>query len=200
MSRLVIGLTGGIGSGKTAASDYLASKGITVVDADQVAREVVEPGEPALAAIAAHFGAHLLNAQGRLDRAALRAIVFSDEAQRRALEAITHPAIRSRIQSQLAASRSAYTLLVSPLLFETGQAAFAQRTLVVDVPEAQQRARAAQRDGVSAAQIDSIMAAQLPRAQRLSRADDVVDNNGDLPHLYRQLDSLHSHYLRLACP
>jgi len=195
---LIIGLTGGIGSGKTAASDYLAEQGITVVDADQVAREIVAPGEPALRAIAAHFGDDILQVDGSLNRAALRQRVFADPAERQALEAITHPAIRERILSRLQASTSPYTLLVSPLLFETGQADFCQRTVVIDAEESLQQARAAARDGVGEDQIARIMAAQMPRAERLARADDVVINQGDREDLYLQLDDLHRRYLALA--
>jgi len=195
---LIIGLTGGIGSGKTAASDYLAEQGITVVDADQVAREIVAPGEPALRAIAAHFGDDILQVDGSLNRAALRQRVFADPAERQALEAVTHPAIRERILSRLQASTSPYTLLVSPLLFETGQADFCQRTVVIDAEESLQQARAAARDGVGEDQIARIMAAQMPRAERLARADDVVINQGDREDLYLQLDDLHRRYLALA--
>ncbi len=195
---LIIGLTGGIGSGKTVASDYLADKGIDVVDADRVAREIVAAGEPALDAIRRHFGEAVILPDGTLDRPALRARVFADPRQRAALEAITHPAIRERILQHLQAGSSPYILLVSPLLFETGQAAFCQRTLVIDVDEATQRSRASSRDGVSAAQIDSIIAAQLPREERLKRADDIVVNHGEREDLYLQLDDLHRRYLDMA--
>lgn len=195
---LIIGLTGGIGSGKTVASDYLADKGIDVVDADRVAREIVAAGEPALDAIRRHFGETVILPDGTLDRPALRARVFADPQQRAALEAITHPAIRERILQHLQAGSSPYILLVSPLLFETGQASFCQRTLVIDVDEATQRTRASSRDGVSAAQIDSIIAAQLPREERLKRADDIVVNHGVREDLYLQLDDLHRRYLDMA--
>lgn len=195
---LIIGLTGGIGSGKTVASDYLADKGIDVVDADRVAREIVATGEPALDAIRRHFGEAVILPDGTLDRPALRARVFADPQQRAALEAITHPAIRERILQHLQAGSSPYILLVSPLLFETGQASFCQRTLVIDVDEATQRTRASSRDGVSAAQIDSIIAAQLPREERLKRADDIVVNHGVREDLYLQLDDLHRRYLDMA--
>lgn len=195
---LIIGLTGGIGSGKTLASDYLAEKGIDVVDADRVAREIVEPGEPALAAIAAHFGVDVLQADGSLNRAALRARVFADPAERSVLEAITHPAIRARILHHLQAATSPYVLLVSPLLFETGQADFCQRTVVIDADESAQKVRASSRDGVSETQIASIIAAQMPRSERLRRSDDIVVNHGAPDDLYLQLDDLHQKYLELA--
>ena len=195
---LVIGLTGGIGSGKTLASDYLESLGISVTDADRIAREVVAVGEPALAAIAAHFGADVLMPDGQLNRAALRERVFADPAERKALEAITHPAIRARIAQRLSESRSPYSVLVSPLLFESGQSAFCQRTLLIDADESHQIARAAQRDGVPEAQISSIVAVQMSRAERRARADDIVLNDGAPEDLYRALDRLHATYLSLA--
>ncbi len=194
----VVGLTGGIGSGKTAASDYLASLGIGVVDADVVARDIVAIGQPALNQIAQHFGSDILQADGSLNRSALRAIVFHQPSERKVLESITHPAIRQRIQQQLASSTSPYTLLVSPLLFESGQYQFANRLLVIDASEDLQRQRASMRDGVSSEQIASIMAAQLTRAERLQNADDVVINHGDLDELYQQLDLVHQRYLQLS--
>ncbi|MBA3981553.1 MAG: dephospho-CoA kinase [Alcanivorax sp.] len=194
----VVGLTGGIGSGKTAASDYLASLGITVVDADLASRVIVEPGQPALAAIEAHFGAEVIAADGTLDRRALRERVFADPEQRKALEAITHPAIGAEIMRQLQASRSPYTVLVSPLLLETSQHRMAQRILLIDVPEALQVARTTSRDEVPAAQVEAIMAAQMPREEKRARADDIVVNDGDLSHLQAQLDTLHARYLEMA--
>ena len=179
----VVGLTGGIGSGKTAASDYLHSLGIDVVDADVVARDVVAIGQPALAKIAQHFGTAVLLADGSLNRSALRTIVFNNADERKVLETITHPAIRQEILQQLTASVSPYTLLVSPLLFESGQYQFAHRNLVIDASEDLQRQRAALRDGVSCEQINNIMAAQLTRTERNRRADDIVINHGDLADL-----------------
>ena len=194
----VVGLTGGIGSGKTAASDYLHSLGIDVVDADIVARDVVAIGQPALAQIAQHFGTAVLLADGSLNRSALRTIVFINADERKVLETITHPAIRQEILQQLKASVSPYTLLVSPLLFESGQYQFAHRNLVIDASEDLQRQRAALRDGVSSEQINNIMAAQLTRAERNRRADDIVINHGDLADLYQQLYAVHQQYLQLS--
>ncbi|MES2919883.1 MAG: dephospho-CoA kinase [Pseudomonadota bacterium] len=195
---LVIGLTGGIGSGKTLATDHFQRLGITVVDADLAARVVVEPGRPALAEIAAAFGADMLQADGRLDRAALRRLVFADPAQRRRLEAITHPRIAEEIRRQLAASTSPYTILVSPLLFESGQHHFAQRTVLIDAHESLQRHRAATRDQVSEKQIEAIMAAQLSREERRARADDVILNEGHIEHLQALVEKLHERYLEMA--
>ena len=194
----VVGLTGGIGSGKTAASDYLASRGITVVDADVIARDIVAIGQPALLAIAQHFGTDILHADGSLNRGALRSIVFNQPAERKVLEAITHPAIRQDIQQRIAASVSPYTLLVSPLLFESGQHQLTHRNLVIDASEDLQRQRAATRDGVSAEQINTIMAAQLTRRERNLRANDIVINHGDLQDLYQRLDAVHQLYLNLS--
>lgn len=194
----VVGLTGGIGSGKTAASDYLHSLGINVVDADIVARDVVAVGQPALTQIAQHFGAEVLQADGSLNRSALRTIVFNNANERKVLEMITHPAIRQEILQQLTASASPYTLLVSPLLFESGQYQFAHRNLVIDTSEDLQRHRAALRDGVSSEQINRIMAAQLTRTERNHRADDIVINQGDLTDLYQQLHTVHQQYLQLS--
>lgn len=198
MSQLVIGLTGGIGSGKTAASDWFAAQGIAVVDADLVSRVVVEPGQPALAEIRAHFGDAVITADGRLDRAALRARVFDDPAERRWLEALLHPRIAAEILRQLQAAQSAYAILASPLLFETGQKDFVRRTLLVDVPEDIQLARTRARDKVDEQQVRNIMAAQMSRADRRARADDIVVNDGSLADLHAQLATLHARYLALA--
>ncbi len=194
----VVGLTGGIGSGKTVASDYLALLGITVVDADVIARDIVATGQPALRAIAQHFGSDILCADGSLNRSALRNIVFNQPTERKVLEAITHPAIRQDIQQRIIASTSPYTLLVSPLLFESGQHQFTQRTLVIDASEDLQRQRASTRDSVSAEQINSIMAAQLTRQERNERANDIVINHGDLQDFYQQLDVVHQQYLNFS--
>lgn len=198
MSRLVIGLTGGIGSGKTMATDHFARLGITVVDADLASRVVVEPGRPALEEIARHFGPDVLQPDGSLNRPALRAIVFADPEARKVLERITHPRIAEEIARQLAASTSPYTILVSPLLFESGQDRFATRTVLVDTTEALQQQRAARRDGVSEEQIKAIMAVQMSRDDRLARADDILLNDGDLNHLHAAVEALHQRYLALA--
>ncbi|KHJ51547.1 dephospho-CoA kinase [Halomonas sp. NyZ770] len=197
---MIIGLTGGIGSGKSTVARAFGELGAGWVDADDIAREVVMPGEPALAAIAQRFGQQILDADGGLNRAALRQIVFSDPEQRRWLESETHPRIRERLQLRLKelALNSPYVLLVSPLLFESGQDALAQRTLVVDVPEALQLSRTLARDGVSEAQVRAILAAQLSRQERLSRAHDVIDNSGSLEHLQHQVVTLHRRYSTIA--
>lgn len=195
---LVIGLTGGIGSGKSAASDYFSSLGITVVDADLASRTVVQPGKPTLNAIAQRFGGNMINADGSLHRAALRELVFSDKQALKALEAITHPAIRTELLNQLQQSQSPYTILVSPLLLETNQHQLADRVLLIDVEEQTQLDRTVQRDKVSRQQVEAIMAAQMPRQTRQSKADDILLNDGDLAALHGKLNTLHQTYLKLA--
>ena len=195
---LIVGLTGGIGSGKTAVSDCFQDLGVTVVDADVVARQVVEPGTPALEKIADRFGSHIVQDDGSLDRAQLRTIVFAEPEQRQWLEQLTHPLIRSGIKSGLENATSAYAILVSPLLVESGQSELTQRILVVDVPESLQLQRTMQRDNNSAEQVQAIMAAQADRQQRLNYADDVLLNDGSLQQLQSKVDELHQRYLRLA--
>jgi dephospho-CoA kinase len=195
---LVIGLTGGIGSGKTAVSDRFKAKGITVVDADVVAREVVEPGTKALVSIAEHFGADVIQADGALDRAALRKKVFQDEAERKWLEKLLHPAIGEAIFNQLAAAKSPYAIFVSPLLIETSQLQLAERILVVDVPIETQIQRTMTRDSNDEAQVKAIIAAQATREQRLVKAHDVIVNDQGLAHLDTEVERLHQRYLQLA--
>lgn len=191
----IVGLTGGIGSGKSAASQWFEHQDIEVVDADVVAREVVQLGQPALEKIAQHFGDWVLQADGQLDRRALRDYIFQHPEARQQLEAITHPIIRQSILSQLQQAQSAYVILVSPLLFETGQDRMTHRNLLVDVSEATQLKRASQRDAQSTEQIQKIIATQMPRSEKLKRADDVVHNEGTLDELYQQLMRLHTDYL-----
>ena len=194
----VLGLTGGIGSGKSAVAACFKKNGIKVVDADIAARKVVEPGMPALQAIAEHFGEHVLQTDGTLDRAALRSIVFNDALQRQWLEQLLHPAIGEWIASEIASATSAYVILESPLLLETEQRKSTQRTLVVDVSKELQIERATARDDNSREQIEAIIAAQLPRKERLARADDVIDNSGSLADLESAVDTLHQQYLTIA--
>ncbi len=195
---LVVGITGGIGSGKTAVTRRFEQRGITVVDADLVARLIVEPGTPALTAIATHFGAGILQADGALDRAALRNRVFSDESERRWLERLTHPLIAQEIVDQISASRSPYTILSSPLLLDTSQKALVDCVVVVDVPEALQLQRTMQRDSNDEAQVRRIMAAQMSRADRVERADIVIDNSRSLEELDSQVEELHKEFLQRA--
>ena len=201
MSRYFIGLTGGIASGKSALEKVFAAHGIVVADADLLAREVVRPGEPALAAVVARFGHSVLQADGQLDRAALRVRVFGDDEERRALEAILHPAIRARLREICEQAASPYAIAMIPLLTEGGgrQAyPWLHRILVVDTPEAVQKARLMQRDGIDTALAARMMAAQATRTERLALADDIVVNDGDITHLQRAADKLHARYLALA--
>ena len=194
MSDYFIGLTGGIASGKSALERAFAAHGVVVADADLLAREVVAPGEPALAAVVEHFGAGVL-------RAALRVRVFGDPDQRRALEAILHPAIRARLEAICRAAPGPYAIAMVPLLTEGGGRAaypWLHRILVVDTPAAVQKARLMQRDGIDATLADQMMAAQASRAERLALADDIVVNDGDIHHLQHAADALHLRYLALA--
>ena len=201
MSDYFIGLTGGIASGKSALEKAFAKQGVVVADADLLAREVVAPGEPALAAVVERFGADVLQADGQLDRAALRVRVFGDPDQRRALEAILHPAIRARLEAICRAAPGPYAIATVPLLTEGGGRAaypWLHRILVVDTPAAVQKARLMQRDGIDATLADQMMAAQASRAERLALADDIVVNDGDIHHLQHAADALHLRYLALA--
>jgi dephospho-CoA kinase len=194
----VVGLTGGIGSGKTAVSDYLQQQGIEVVDADIVAREVVKPGTSALAAIAQHFGSAMLQADGSLDRAKLRSKIFSDSKAKIWLERLLHPLIGKTINQQLAHAQSPYVLFVSPLLIESGQDAICDRVIVVDVPEALQLERTMARDNNHAEQVQSIITSQASREQRLAKATDVIENSAGLAELEQQAQALHQKLLALA--
>ncbi|ARN73034.1 dephospho-CoA kinase [Oceanicoccus sagamiensis] len=194
----IVGLTGGIGSGKTAVSDHLQSLGIDIVDADLASRTVVEPGQPALTQIAEHFGEEILLPDQSLDRAALRQKIFSKPADKQWLEALLHPLIAEEISYQLAKTTSPYALFVSPLLLEIGQSAICDRILVVDVPEAMQIARTTQRDNNDEEQVRRIIASQIPRQQRLEKADDIIENTQGLAELQQQAAVLHQHYLSLA--
>ena len=196
--QLVVGITGGIGSGKSAVTDYLETKGITVVDADKVARVVVEPGTSGLAAIAEHFGRDILLPDGTLDRAALRKIVFDEPDERKVLEGITHPRIREEIARQLSEAGSPYVVLASPLLLESGQSSFADYVVVVDVPESVQLSRTMTRDDNSEQLVKSIMAVQLDRETRLARSDTSISNEGTLEELHTRVDALHTDLLRRA--
>jgi dephospho-CoA kinase len=192
---LVVGVTGGIGSGKSAVTQRFQQLGITVIDADLAARVVVEPGRAALEAIAAHFGPQIILGDGSLDRAALRQRVFADDSERRWLERLTHPLISQEIRDQLAAVVSPYCILSSPLLLETSQQELVDCVVVVDVPEETQLARTVHRDNNSEAQVRRIMAAQLPRQARLEQADIVIDNSGPLAELDDVIMELHKEFL-----
>ncbi len=203
---LRVGLTGGIASGKTLVTGLFERLGAPVVDADVVSREVVEPGEPALAEIGREFGPEVMAADGRLDRRALRSLVFADPAARRRLEAILHPRIRERLLARLEAIEregAAYAVVAVPLLVETDFAALVDRVLVVDCPRETQRRRLMARDGLDEREADAMIDAQTDRATRLAAADDVVDNSGEKAATRGQVERLHALYLSLStdvCP
>jgi dephospho-CoA kinase len=195
---LTVALTGGIGSGKSTVAERLAELGVPVIDTDQLARELVEPGMPALEEIVRTFGQELLNAQGRLDRKALRTRVFAEPRDRQRLETILHPRIRAEMLRRLSKFDAPYAVLVIPLLVETGQTDLADRVLVVDVPEAIQIQRVRQRDGSEEASVRRILTAQSDRTTRLAAADDVIDNSGTPEQLTHQIRRLHRRYMQLA--
>jgi dephospho-CoA kinase len=194
-----IGLTGGIGCGKSSAAAIFQELGAAVVDTDEIAHELTRPGSAALAAIQREFGADYIAADGGLDRTRMRRLVFSDPAARKRLEAILHPLIRTESQARITAAQQPYVIVVVPLLLETGAySALVKRVLVVDCDEAQQMARTTSRSGLSAAEVRAVMAAQVPRAVRLAAADDVLRNDADLTTLRREAEALHAKYLALA--
>lgn len=180
---LVIGLTGGIGSGKSTVATLFANHGVPIIDADIVAREVTEPHEPALKHITTHFGDHLLLKDGQLDRTALRNIIFEQPNERIWLENLLHPIIRQRIEQQINRVAAPYCIVIIPLLFETGPYPFLNRILVIDAPENDQIERAASRDESAQSQIASILKTQATREERLKGADDIIINQGPLTNL-----------------
>ena len=192
---MIIGLTGGIGSGKTAVSDIFQDLGITIVDADLASRVVVEKGREELNKISSHFGKDIINSNGELDRAQLRDIIFNSEEEKLWLESLLHPAIASQIQMELDSSNSLYTVLVSPLLLETDQRNFCKKVIVVDVPEEIQIQRTANRDNVSEEQVKSIISSQIDRISRLEQADEVIVNDGSLQELESKVQQLHKKFI-----
>lgn len=195
---LIVGLTGGIGSGKSEASKRFAERGVLVVDSDTVAREVVKQGTAALAQIAGHFGTGILDAAGDLNRRKLREIIFSDPAEKQWLESLLHPIINAEIRFQLANSTSTYSVLVSPILLETQQFQLVDRILVIDTSEQHQIERASIRDKNNEAQIKAIMQTQLSRQERCARATDIIQNHGSIDELDVQIEKLHQLYVELA--
>ena len=195
---LIVGLTGGIGSGKSTIAKQFAALGIVSVDADQASRAVVEPGMPALAAIEAYFGATIITPDGELNRPTLREIIFSDPAQKTWLETLLHPLIRDWIMAQLQAADSDYVILESPLLFETDQHKLVDTVLLVDVPVALQLERASTRDGSNKEQIQLIVDAQMPRQEKRDRADFEFDNAQPLDSLAARVLALHREFLLMA--
>ena len=193
----ILGLTGGIGSGKSAVAQHFIDLGVHLVDADHAARWVVEPGRPALAQIVERFGERVLRPDGTLDRTALRHLVFQDEEQRRWLEGLLHPLIFQEIDLHLARAQSPYAILVSPLLVESGQHRMTQRVLVVDAPEHLQLQRSMARDSSSEEQIRAILNAQTSREERLRHADDILVNDRNLAWLKSEVERLHHFYMTL---
>jgi len=195
MANWVLGLTGGIGSGKSAVSAIFEELGIQVVDADIVAREVVEPGSVGLTKITAHFGDEILTSNGTLDRAKLRAIIFADESQKQWLNNLLHPLIRESMLSQLKQATSNYVILVAPLLFENGLEKYCNHTLLIDVPVDVQITRTTARDNVSVELAKQIIASQMSRADKQQKAGDILDNNRPLEEVKTDVQKLHEKYL-----
>lgn len=198
MAKWILGLTGGIGAGKTTVSDFLNRLGIVVVDADIVAREVVEPGSDGLAAIVAHFGEQILTTEGTLDRQALRETIFSDEKEKLWLNALLHPMIREQLLAQLTRAQSDYVILSAPLLFENGLEQYCDKTLLVDVPVEVQIARTCKRDNSQRQQIERIIEAQMSRADKRDKADFILDNDQPIEAMHKQLNTLHQTFLQQA--
>lgn len=195
---LLIALTGGIASGKTAVAQLFAQLGVPVLDTDQIARDIVEPGTPGLALLVEEFGASILDSAGRLDRARMRERIFADPDERKKIESILHPAIREELTRRSAAATGAYQIHVIPLLVETSQRRRYDRVLVVDCPEEDQLRRLMARDGTTLDEARNILAAQASREQRLSVADDVIVNTGTVDDLPGFVATLHKNYAMLA--
>ena len=193
-----VGLTGGIASGKSTAAKFFGALGVPILDSDQIARDVVEPGQPPLERLVERFGRKILTADGHLDRPALRDIVFADPKARADLEALTHPAIGAAMEARSAAAGGPYQILVIPLLVEKNLAAHVDRVLVVDCDEELQIRRLRDRDGSTADQVQAILKAQAPRTARLKAADDVIRNDSDMSAVRDQVAALHARYLELA--
>jgi dephospho-CoA kinase len=195
---LRVGLTGGIASGKSAVASEFSKLGAAIIDTDELARDVVEPGQPALQAIIDRFGSGVLDAQGRLDRRRMRERIFQNPAEKQALEAIVHPAIRAAQQARSAAAQGTYQVHVVPLLIDTRSQSLYDRVLVVDCTPETQFARLLRRDGITRELAERMLAAQATREQRLALADDVLDNNGAITELPKKVAVLHQRYLELA--
>ena len=198
MSMFVVGLTGGIGSGKTVASDRFEELGVKVVDADIASRVVVEIGKPALSSIEGEFGSDVISDDGSLNRAKLREIIFKDDEAKSWLESLLHPLIGQHILDEIVSATSRYVILVSPLLFETTQFQMCNRTLLIDVPKDIHVLRTAKRDKVPESQVEKIIASQMDRDQKIGKADDVIVNDGEIGDLISKIDKIHQRYIELA--
>jgi dephospho-CoA kinase len=195
---LVVGLTGGIGSGKTTVANGFSALGVPVIDTDKLARELVEPGQPALDEIISTFGSEAISANGQLDRDYMRQLIFTDNSRKSQLEAILHPRIRQRVRALLEDIRSPYCIVVIPLLLETGQTDLVDRILVVDAPEKEQLTRVAARDSLSDNAIKAIIRSQVDRNTRLAAADDIIVNDRGMSELTGHIRKLHRHYMDIA--
>lgn len=198
MANFILGLTGGIGAGKTVISNALLDKGITIVDADVIARDVVALGTEGLNAISAHFGSDILDEDGKLNRAKLRAIIFSNENEKTWLNQLLHPMIRNEIRQQLKKATSRYVVLSAPLLFENKLDTYCDLSLLIDVPVSVQIQRTCARDSAEREQVESIIASQMSRKDKIQRADKVLDNDRRLQTVLKDLDDLHQYFLHLA--
>lgn len=194
----IVAVTGGIGSGKSEVTQRFASLGIEVIDADVIARELVAPGQPALAEIQCRFGGAVIAEDGQLDRRKMRSEIFADPAKKQLLEALLHPLIASIMQQRASAATGPYVVLAIPLLAESHRYDWVDRVVVVDVPETVQRERIMRRDALDGSQAEAVIQAQAKRAQRLAIADDVIDNSGDLSMLDDAVRDLHAGYLEIA--
>ena len=195
---LVIGLTGGIGSGKSTVAQQFESLGVPVIDADVITRELVKPGQDALNEIEAYFGSEVIQADGQLNRAWLRAFIFDNPDERKVLEGILHPRARKNAQKRIANLKTPYCILCVPLLIESGWTDMVQRVLVVDLSRELQIQRTVERDGISRKQAEAIIDTQINRNARLAAADDILTNTDDKASLLKQVDALHKKYLQLA--
>ena len=195
---LIIGLTGGIGSGKSTVTTLFGKLGVPVVDADIVSRQVVEPGQPALTEITHQFGPSILTAEGQLDRQRLREVIFGSAAKRRQVEKMLHPRILAEMKRQARQRATPYCIFAIPLLLEAGQQDEVERIVVVDATDDIRRQRIKKRDRLSDSEIDAILKTQLGRNERLAAADDIITNNGDLGALQQQVETLHRRYLNMA--
>ena len=198
MADFIVGLTGGIGSGKTTVANLFADLGVVLVDADIVAREVVNPASEGLAAIVEHFGAEILLSDGHLERSMLRECIFNNDEERLWLNGLLHPLIRETMLKNCKEAQSNYVIMVVPLLFENGLDRLVHRTLLVDISPQLQQQRTMARDDVSAKQVQNIIGSQATRAEKLSKADDVIDNQGEISALKCKVNALNSLYLKIC--
>lgn len=195
---MIIGLTGGIGSGKSAAANFFHSEGVTVLDADQLAREVIEQNTPGFQSIVDYFGSDIIGEDGSIDRAKLRQEIFDDKEKKKTIESITHPLVRDLMAERIAASTSPYSIIMVPLIFETNSMSAYNRILVIDCDSTLQLERATLRDNNSSEQIQKILDSQCSRTERLSIANDVIPNNDSLENLKTRSLAMHKFYLGLC--